>query len=115
MGEASKGKFLELYRVDYPSIIFHMPESILIYRAHAVQRMFERNISAKKIHQVLVTGETVEDYSDDMASPSRLILGWEGKRPIHVVVSENGNESVVITAYSPEPELWTKDFKRRRA
>ncbi len=85
-----------------------------IYRAHAVQRMFERKISVKRLRQVLNSGETIEDYSDDATSPSRLILGWEGKRPIHLVVSENENGVVVITAYSPEPEFWSKDFKRRR-
>ncbi len=86
----------------------------IFYRAHAVQRMFERKISAKRARQVFETGETIEDYSDDATSPSRLILGWEGKRPIHVVVSENTDENVIITAYSPEPGLWTKDFKKRR-
>jgi hypothetical protein len=92
-----------------------MQESSFTYRIHAVQRMFERNISAKRIHQVFESGETIEDYSDDMSSPSRLILGWEGKRPIHLVVSENAEAVVVITTYSPEPELWTKDFKKRRS
>jgi len=100
--------------VDYPSIIFLMQKSILIYRAHAVQRMFERKISAKRARQVIEAGNTIEDYSDDMTGPSRLILGWEGKRPIHLVLSENTDGIVVITVYSPEPELWTKDFKKRR-
>ena len=88
----------------------------LIYRVHAVQRMFERKISLKKARQTLETGETIEDHSEELTSPSRLILGWEGKRPIHVVVSENAdvNEAVVITVYSPEPGQWTKDFKRRK-
>jgi hypothetical protein len=98
----------------YPSIIFAVTDSNFIYRVHAVQRMFERNISAKRLHQVFVLGETIEDYSDDMTSPSRLILGWEGKRPIHTVFSENADAVVVITTYSPEPALWTKDFKKRR-
>jgi hypothetical protein len=90
-----------------------MPE--FIYRAHAVQRMFERNISVKQIHRVFESGATIEDYSDDMSSPSRLILGWGGKRPIHLVVSESGAAAVVITVYSPEPELWTKDFRKRKS
>jgi len=94
---------------------FAVTDSNFIYRVHAVQRMFERNISARRIHQVFESGETIEDYSDDMSSPSRLILGWEGKRPTHLVVSENGNAAVIITVYSPEPELWTKDFKKRRS
>jgi len=61
----------------------------IIFRIHAVQRMFERNISAKKVHQALETGETIEDYSAEMPEPSRLILGFQGKRPFHVVNLEN--------------------------
>ena len=91
-----------------------MTNPTLLYRIHAVQRLFERKISLKKARQVFATGETIEDYSDDMTSPSRLILGWEGKRPIHMVVSESADETVVITVYSPEPSQWTKDFKRRK-
>lgn len=102
--------FIVLYKYN-----FAVTNPTLIYRVHAVQRMFERTISAKRMRQVFESGETIEDYSDDMSSPSRLILGWEGKRPIHLVVSENEDAAVVITAYSPEPELWTKDFKKRRA
>ena len=95
---------------------FLVTNPIIIYRVHAVQRMFERRTSHKKARQTLKAGETIEDHSDELTSPSRLILGWEGKRPIHVVVSENAetNETVVITVYSPEPSQWTKDFKRRR-
>lgn len=94
-----------------------MTQPSLIYRIHAVQRMFERNIPGRKARQVWEAGETIEDHSDEMLSPSRLILGWNGKRPIHVVVSENAGtqEAVIVTVYSPEPSQWTKDFKRRRA
>lgn len=93
-----------------------MTNPTLIYRVHAVQRLFERKISLNKARQTIEIGETIEDHSDELTSPSRLILGWEGKRPIHVVVSENAeaNETVVITVYSPEPSQWTKDFKRRK-
>jgi hypothetical protein len=51
-----------------------------------------------------------------MSAPSRLILGGQGRNPIHVVVSENplADEAVVITAYTPEPSQWSKDFKRRK-
>ena len=91
-----------------------MTQTTFVYRAHAVQRMFERNIRASRVHQVFKSGETIEDYSDEMQTPSRLILGWEGKHPIHIVASKHAEETVVITAYSPTPGLWTKDFKKRR-
>ena len=87
-----------------------------LFRVHAVQRMFERNISAKKVSQALETGETIEDYSSEMPEPSRLILGFQGKRPFHVVTSENPetNETTIITVYIPDPNKWNKDSKSRR-
>ncbi|MEO8358283.1 MAG: DUF4258 domain-containing protein [Chloroflexota bacterium] len=87
-----------------------------IFRVHAVQRMFERTISARKVAQALQSGETIEDYSADMPEPSRLILGFQGKRPFHVVTSENPeiNQITIITVYIPDPNKWNKDFRSRR-
>ena len=79
--------------------------------------MFERNISAKKVSQALRAGETIEDYSTEMPEPSRLILGFQGRRPFHVVTSENPqtNEVTIITVYIPDPDKWNRDFKSRRS
>lgn len=79
--------------------------------------MFERNISAKRVAQALRSGETIEDYSAEMPEPSRLILGFQGKRPFHVVTSENVemNEITIITVYLPDPRKWMKDFRSRKA
>ena len=79
--------------------------------------MFERRISAKKVTQSLLAGETIEDYSSEMPEPSRLILGFQGKHPFHVVVSENPetDQTTIITVYLPSPETWNRDFKSRRA
>ena len=93
-----------------------MDNGNLFFRTHAVQRMFERGISIKNVGQALESGETIEDYSSEMPEPSRLILGFQGKRPFHVVISEDAiaNRITVITVYIPEPDKWTKGFKRRR-
>jgi len=78
--------------------------------------MFERKIFVKSVKQALDNGETIEDYSSEMPEPSRLILGLQGRRPFHVVTSENPetNEATVITVYIPDPNKWTKDSKNRR-
>jgi len=88
----------------------------IIFRVHAVQRMFERNVSMKSVTQAIQFGEIIEDYSSEMPEPSRLILGFQGKRPIHVVASENKKtkEITIITAYVPDPGKWNKDFTSRR-
>ncbi len=87
-----------------------------IYRVHAVQRMFERNISVKNVSHAIQLGEMIEDYSAEMPEPSRLILGFQGKRPFHVVTSENPetNEITVITVYIPDSNKWNKNFRNRK-
>ena len=89
----------------------------ILFRVHAVQRMFERHISARKVREALETGETVEDYSAEMPEPSRLILGFQGKRPFHMVTSENQetDDTTIITVYLPDSNKWSKDFKSRRS
>ena len=89
----------------------------LIFRAHAIQRMFQRSVTVEDVRQVLATGETIENYPDDTPYPSRLVLGRQGSRPLHVVVAENRamREIIVVTVYEPDPDRWGSDFRRRRA
>ena len=94
-----------------------MNPSSLLFRVHAVQRMFERKISVKNVAQAVQFGEMIEDYSAEMPEPSQLILGFQGKRPFHVVTSESPDtgQITVITVYIPEPGKWNKDFRSRRS
>ena len=86
------------------------------FRVHAVQRMFERQISDKDVLRVLLNGEIIENHADDVPYPNRLMLGWRGKRPLHVVAVNNASddETIVITVYKPDPNQWKSDFKRRK-
>ncbi|MCX6060447.1 MAG: DUF4258 domain-containing protein [Chloroflexi bacterium] len=93
-----------------------MDELKILFRVHAVQRMFERKISAGKVRKALEAEDVIEDYSSEMPKPSRLILGFQGKHPFHVVTSENPelNSITVVTVYAPDPNKWKKDFRSRR-
>jgi hypothetical protein len=88
----------------------------LVFRVHAIQRMYQRSISAEEVRIVIKTGETIEDYPADFPYPSRLVLGWHGLRPVHVVVADNtiDRENIVITVYEPDSAEWEADFKRRK-
>ncbi len=88
----------------------------ILYRAHAVQRMFEREISPVKVRKALEAEDVIEDYSSEMPEPSRLLIGFQGKRPFHVVTSENQeeNEITVVTVYLPDSNKWKKDFRTRK-
>ncbi len=93
-----------------------MSQSRLVFRVHAIQRMFRRRISEEEVKEVVAMGETIETYPDDRPLPSRLILGWSGPRPIHVVAADNVEvqETIIITVYQPDVEEWEQGFKRRR-
>jgi len=83
----------------------------LIFSSHVVTQMFKRGISVQDIEHVINTGTVIKDYPDDKPYPSRLILGFAGKTPLHVVSAKNmAGEIIVITAYQPDKALWNSDF-----
>ncbi len=86
-----------------------------IFSAHAVQRMFERNIQTSHIEAVIKSGEIILEYPDDLPFPSYLMLGWVEGRPIHLVIAVDWliKRCYVVTAYLPDPSLWSSDFKTR--
>ncbi len=88
----------------------------LVFRVHAINRMFQRHFSKQNIRDGLESGDVIEKYSDDKPYPSRLILGWLGTRPIHVVVADNDEdmETIVVTVYEPDRDQWDPDFRRRK-
>ena len=51
----------------------------------------------------MAAGEVIEDYPHDYPYPSRLILGWCGSRPLHVVAAENeaAGETIVLAQDVP--------------
>lgn len=59
----------------------------IIWRRHALERMLERELSRNTVLDVVSNGEVIEDYSTDRPMPTALLLGWDKKRPIHVVLS----------------------------
>jgi hypothetical protein len=88
----------------------------ITFRTHAVRRMFERAVSPDEVRAVLATGETIADYPDDSPYPSRLVLGWRGGRPLHVVAAYNAtdDETIVVTVYEPVTADWEPDFRRKK-
>jgi hypothetical protein len=88
----------------------------IIWKRHALERMLERDLSRAVVLQVIASGELIEDYSEDRFSPSGLLLGWNGNRPVHVVIVLNVDDDnvAIITTYEPTLEHFEYDFKTRR-
>jgi hypothetical protein len=91
------------------------PIQRLIFRVHALERMFERRITVDDVRSAVTNGEVIQNYPEDKPYPSRLVLGWRGTRPIHVVVAEDSEADilVVVTSYEPDPIQWDSGFKRK--
>lgn len=83
--------------------------------AHGKQRAKQRRITRGDIQEVLSSGDVIERYPNDTPRPSYLMVGWRGERPLHVVAADDpaARETVIITAYEPDPQKWSADFKRR--
>jgi hypothetical protein len=88
----------------------------LLFSGHAIERMFRRGISENEVRLVVLEGETIAEYADDTPYPSRLIFGLVEGRPIHVVVARDKKRvaCIVITAYIPQPDQWSPDYRTRR-
>lgn len=82
---------------------------------HAPERFRIRNIRMIDIKSGLYNGEIIEQYPDDFPFPSCLISGMTNdNRHIHIVMSDEGNASRIITAYIPAIDKWEPDFKTRK-
>ena len=88
----------------------------VVFSGHAIQRMFQRGIGLGAVLAVVARGETVATYADDTPHPSRLLLGFVGAKPLHVVVAldESTGACIVVTAYEPAIEQWGADFRTRK-
>lgn len=82
---------------------------------HARIRLHEREITIDDIISGVANGEIIEQYENDKPLPSCLVLGLTLKEKyIHIVVSHDDEFIYLITAYFPDEQQWTDDFKTRR-
>jgi len=95
----------------------HAGQQRLLFLPHAIRQMSrpERMITPQEVERVVMTGELVEDYPHDSRGHSCLLLGFgDIGRAIHVVCSPKTDYLAVITAYLPDTDQWSPDYRRRR-
>ena len=82
---------------------------------HARIRLFERGITLDDIISCVASGEIIDQYETDKPLPSCLVLGMAIKgKYIHIVVSHDDEFIYLITAYYPDEQQWSNNFKTRR-
>jgi hypothetical protein len=88
-----------------------------IVSQHAYDRLAANGMTAQEIEAGVAAAIEVEDYPDFHKGPSVLVLQLDiNGAPIHVVWGirkDSTGPAVVITAYRPDPTLWTSDFRSR--
>jgi hypothetical protein len=71
-------------------------------------------ITIAEVEAVVMAGELIEDYPEDVRGHSCLLFGSEEEgRPLHVVCAPWNDYLAIITAYIPDPAQWSSDFRRR--
>lgn len=101
--------------IEIEKIREYFLEDKIFVTEHAAERFHQRNIKIKDIRNAVNFGEIIEQYPNDYPYPSCLILGKSfGGKNLHVVLSDEGNASRIITAYFPDADKWNEDFKTRR-
>lgn len=101
--------------IDIEVLRKYYNDDMVIVSEHASERFRQRNIKARDIRQAVFNGEIIEQYPHDYPFPSCLILGKaiNGKY-VHIVMSDEGSMSRIITAYYPDENRWNVDFKTRK-
>jgi Domain of unknown function (DUF4258) len=85
--------------------------------AHSFARLDKRGILVGDIVAGVQNGEVLEDYPEAFIGPSVLVLqaNRDGEL-LHVVwgIEKDTTEpAVIVTAYYPDPALWSADFRSR--
>lgn len=90
-------------------------DDMIMFSNHALERLRQRGIMQRDIRNCIMTGEIIEQYPDDFPFPSCLIYGTDKVgNVLHVVASDEGTASRIITAYYPNTEKFEADLKTRK-
>lgn len=92
---------------------YHM--DAIFMTQHSIRRFRERGIKMQDIKNAVFTGTIIEQYEDDFPFPSCLICGSSSRGlPLHVVMSDEGSASRIITAYFPDHNNWDETYSVRK-
>jgi len=84
----------------------HARDFGLSFSKHANYMIAERNITKDEVLDIILSGEIIEEYSEQRYGPCFLIYGrTTSKRHLHVACSLLSRVRI-ITIYEPDPDRW---------
>ena len=102
---------------EFLGVIRNAARKKILFLPHAVRQMSQpdRMIKTEDVRNVVMNGEIIEDYPEDVRGHSCLILGFDKSgRAIHVVCSPKEEYLAIITTYLPDPNQWHDGFRKRK-
>jgi hypothetical protein len=102
----------------YKNILNLVKKGEILVSDHGYDEMIEDRIIAKDIISSIGNSELIEDYPNYRKGPCILLLQYDKQNnPIHVVwgiPKGRSSPAVIVTAYRPNPDRWSDDYRRRK-
>lgn len=102
----------------YKNIMNLVKKGEILFSDHGYDEMIEDKIIAKDIISGIGSSELIEDYPNYKKDPCILLLQYDKQNnPIHVVwgiPKGRSSPAVIVTAYRPNPDRWSDDYRRRK-
>jgi hypothetical protein len=100
--------------VDIEAIKRKVRNGSFYFSTHADQEAADEAIDIAEVQNALLNGELLESYPDTGRGESCLILGFAGRRPIHIVCGWRHEAVLIITVYIPRPPKFEDPRTRGR-
>ncbi|MBO6215541.1 MAG: DUF4258 domain-containing protein [Lachnospiraceae bacterium] len=101
--------------IDIKRIRDYYKKDSVYVTEYASERFRQRGIKARDIREAVANGEIIEQYPEDYPFPSCLICGMDKNRKVlHICMSDEGTSSRIITAYYPDEDRWSDDYRKRK-
>jgi hypothetical protein len=102
----------------FKSILEHVERKDIVISNHGYGELADDFIFVRDIIAGINEAIVVENYPEYPKGPCVLLMQKDASgNPIHVVwgIPKDANSpAVLVTAYRPDPDVWSKDFMRRK-